>query len=566
MQVPDWAICALALALSAQPALADDRLADPLARRDAAYQLLQSGDWSAAAEAYHALAASNPADGGYWYFLGRAQAGAGDCASALPSLQRAIELGGLGGSLQRANLEMAACLAVLGRGDDAMVHLTRAHIRYDFSDFESLSEDARFASLLDRPDYVRMANPAAALSGDRNEGWRADLAYLVWMMEARHPDPFHEVSRSDWHEAIDALDRNIPQMSDLEVIGALQGLIAMIGDGHTSLYPPMGGERSFNLLPIVPYVIGDDVYIISARPDHAGLVGARILTVAGMPVGEAYARIAAAYPRDNRQTFKLTVPLGLSFAETGASLLGSEDVSGLTFELELASGEHRRVRLEGQPLDRNPLPSWAPEGWPHMGAEPLPLWLSRTGEAQWFTDLDGTGTVYAQINQIRDSDAGSFADFTAALGQHVRETGARHLIIDLRHNLGGDGSLNAGLMREIMRMPGIDHETGLFVITGRRTFSAAMNLTALIENMSEAIFVGEPTGSRPNFYGEDTSVDLPYSHLHGSISSRWFQGGATSDDLRPWIAPDLPAELTPADVLAGRDPALEAIGQFLQAR
>ena len=447
-----------------------------------------------------------------------------------------------------------------------MAYLMQAHIRYDFNDFERLAENARFASLLDRPDYIRMANPGAALSGDRNEGWRADLAYLTEMMEARHPNPFHEVSRAEWHEAIDALDREIPQMSDLEVIGALQTLVAMIGDGHTSLYPPMGGARSFNLLPIVPYVLGDAIYIISASPEHADLVGARILTVAGLPVDEAYARIAAAYPRDNSQTFKFTVPVGLSFAETGASLLGSEDASGLEFGLELASGEHRLVRLEGHPLDRTPLPSWAPDGWPHMGAGVLPLWLSRTGEAQWFSDLDGTDTVYAQINQIRDADNHTFAEFAAELGRHVRETGARHLIIDLRHNLGGDGSLNADLMRELIQLPGIDHDTGLFVITGRRTFSAAMNLTALIEGMSDAIFVGESTGSRPNFYGEDTSVDLPYSRLHGSISSRWFQGGATSDDLRPWIAPDLPAELTLADVIAGRDPAMDAIASFLDAQ
>ena len=44
----------------------------------------------------------------------------------------------------------------------------------------------------------------------------------------------------------------------------------------------------------------------------------------------------------------------------------------------------------------------------------------------------------------------------------------------------------------------------LFVIIGRRTFSAAQNTVNMIEKNTNATFVGEPTGSRPNFVGEST--------------------------------------------------------------
>src|SRR3989442_15208168 len=53
----------------------------------------------------------------------------------------------------------------------------------------------------------------------------------------------------------------------------------------------------------------------------------------------------------------------------------------------------------------------------------------------------------------------------------------------------------------------------LFVITGRLTFSAAMNLASRLEHETHATFVGEPTGSRPNHYGEAVTLTLPASGI-----------------------------------------------------
>ncbi|MFB3084243.1 MAG: hypothetical protein ACE1Z4_12465, partial [Gammaproteobacteria bacterium] len=44
----------------------------------------------------------------------------------------------------------------------------------------------------------------------------------------------------------------------------------------------------------------------------------------------------------------------------------------------------------------------------------------------------------------------------------------------------------------------------LFVIIGRETFSACQNFVNRMERETNVLFVGEPTGSRPNFVGEDT--------------------------------------------------------------
>ena len=42
----------------------------------------------------------------------------------------------------------------------------------------------------------------------------------------------------------------------------------------------------------------------------------------------------------------------------------------------------------------------------------------------------------------------------------------------------------------------------MFVIIGRRTFSACQNLVNELDNYTNAIFIGEPTAENINFYGD----------------------------------------------------------------
>jgi hypothetical protein len=98
----------------------------------------------------------------------------------------------------------------------------------------------------------------------------------------------------------------------------------------------------------------------------------------------------------------------------------------------------------------------------------------------------------------------------------------------------------------------------LFVVIGRRTFSAAQNAVSQLEAHTNATFVGEPTGSRPNFVGESTYLVLPYSKLRVYCSSRYWQH-VSSTDRRTWVAPQIAAEMSFQDFAANRDPCLQAV-------
>jgi hypothetical protein len=94
-------------------------------------------------------------------------------------------------------------------------------------------------------------------------------------------------------------------------------------------------------------------------------------------------------------------------------------------------------------------------------------------------------------------------------------------------------------------------------IIGRNTFSAAQNFTSYLDMLTDVIFVGEPTSSRPVHVGDEAMVRLPYSGIVGSIAA-YLHHDAISRDARVWIAPDAPVGLSWADYAAGKDPALDA--------
>jgi hypothetical protein len=180
--------------------------------------------------------------------------------------------------------------------------------------------------------------------------------------------------------------------------------------------------------------------------------------------------------------------------------------------------------------------------------------------------LASHAALYFQLNQVADSPDTTLAALAAQLRATLTSTGARNLIVDVRHNSGGNNLLLQPLLDAIAGFAEGSHERRVFVITGRATFSAAQNfITRLERRLPRVVFAGEPSMSSPNFTGEDNPLQLPFSGLMVGISNRYWQDSAP-DDVRPWIEPHLPAVLTSEDWLANRDPALDAVLRAISAR
>jgi hypothetical protein len=218
--------------------------------------------------------------------------------------------------------------------------------------------------------------------------------------------------------------------------------------------------------------------------------------------------------------------------------------------MEDRNGRRSVARLPGGPLRSSLGLSAKTEGT-------QPFYLERS-RPYWTRDLPEARALYLNFNAVAQMDSLNLATFSQRLAAQLRSPSYRNLIVDVRLNGGGNTFLLPPLIQAIASFAVADTARRIYVITSRHTFSAAQNFVGKLEWLLNPIFVGEPTGSAPNFTGEGTATVLPYSGLMVNISNRMHMN-SDWEDKRPWIAPHLAAPLSSADFFAGRDPALQAI-------
>lgn len=160
----------------------------------------------------------------------------------------------------------------------------------------------------------------------------------------------------------------------------------------------------------------------------------------------------------------------------------------------------------------------------------------------WFQRLPEANALYLQFNQVFHKSDENLEQFSDRLRMVLAgEPGVRNLILDLRHNNGGNTHLYPPLLRTLVAFeerPG----TRVYALIGRYTYSAASNFIVDLERLTDVTFVGEPSGGKPNTLGDESPATLPCSGLSGGLSSVYWQLSSPRDE-RAWIAPDIPVAL-----------------------
>jgi C-terminal processing protease CtpA/Prc len=195
-------------------------------------------------------------------------------------------------------------------------------------------------------------------------------------------------------------------------------------------------------------------------------------------------------------------------------------------------------------------------------AAATPLHLSRPDQVYWSAILEDSDALYVQVNGLFDAQKEDFDSFVRRIRAELASPDVHHLILDVRHNNGGRDAYATLLLRTLVHFDMEPNKGNLYVLIGRNTYSAAQILITKLEELTDAVFVGEPSGSRPNFIGRTGNFTLPYSGLSGYISSAYSQN-SSPEDHRIWIAPDIPVGLTSQQYFSGKDPALQAIRDLL---
>ncbi len=428
---------------------------------------------------------------------------------------------------------------------------------------------------------LMLAGPAAAQNVPAptpvptSAQWRQDLEAAADALRLRHPDPFTRIGRREFMRRLQALEEALPALTEEQRgVRALQ-LFAAVGEGHTNLDLTGAGFRSW--YPIRLYEFTDGIYIVSARREQAGLAGARVIEIGGRPAREAVDLARTLIGADNDIGALENV-----FAASNAGLMRGLGLTAPDGSLQL------RVRRAGQRRDET-VPLQAMAGYATMewrnrsevfgvGFGDYADWISayRALPATAFRTPDPTrpphlvyrrhfiavplpqrDAYYIQVNYMLDAPDETLADFFHRALAEVDRQRPHRLIVDLRYNSGGDGSKIPSVIHQFIAREAAPPWRELFVLTGRKTFSAAVNLVEAFREHVPASFVGEPAGAGFRHAGNAEQLLFPGSGLQLYVSTAWHGEAGPVEEV--YTPVDVPAQFSSADYIAGRDPAVDAI-------
>lgn len=509
------------------------------------------GRWAEALPIHERLTRLDPDNGFGWMGLGWSRQHTGDFRGGIVAYERVLALGGF--PAPPVMLRIAECHAQSGDLERAMEMLQMA-VGAGLPNlgrvlaapaFEPLRTSAALG-----PRFRELLNDLDARHLSRVEGWGIDLSVMEKEVHRLLYASGETRRRSGFDAGLATLRRRIEELSNPQVEAEIVRLMATLGDGHT-----LAASGDTGLIPVLLYEFSDGVYITGADAPHRDLVWARVLTVDGVEVADALARVAPMISRDNSMR---VLSQGVALLRSPRLLNGigvCKSERQLTMGVRDAGGVVREVALLASAAPIRAVR--APEG----ATATLPLHMQRRDELYWFQPLPDSRLVYFQYNGCGEMAGRPLAEFAPELIRAVEAPGVGGLVIDLRWNGGGDVMTSKPLLSALLGCRKLRERNSLFVITGRNTFSAAMVFATQLERYMQPVFVGEPTGSSPNFTGETNVFSLPYSRMKLSVSNLHWQT-STPNDRRTWIAPRIRTPMSFSAWKHGTDESLDAIRQF----
>jgi hypothetical protein len=389
----------------------------------------------------------------------------------------------------------------------------------------------------------RAAGPAT----DRATQWEEDLQLFAKQFPASHIDFAKLYAPAAFDGEIATLRANIASLTDAEITLRLMKLVASAHVAHTYVGAP--GLQPFHRLPLSLTWFSDGLAVVGASSEYAAAIGTRVVRIGSKTPEELLAAVApyVSYESDpglrTASTDRLTTVEALQLAG-GAGADGRVD-----FTLAKPGGEPYTVTVTpGDPA------TWKIQRLYDALHIPEPLFRKNVDRFYWYEYLADAKALYIQYRSCQNDSKQPFEDFARDLFAFADSHPVERVIVDLRFNGGGNssimGPLTAGLKsRRALR-------SKVVALIGPGTFSSAVINARNLQTELHARLLGEPAGEKLNSYGEVRSFQLPNSRLRVQYSTKFFRLGRSGDESV--LQPEVTVGRTLADVLAGRDPVLEA--------
>ncbi len=443
---------------------------------------------------------------------------------------------------------------------------------------------------------------------------KADLDFMFQTLEAVHPNLYTYTNDSVIKKERENVERRLNRpMTRIEFYGEIAPLVALLKDGHTSVYSPYEEWEQYKkqgglLFPFALDVQTAYTYIqANYSTDTSITSGTELLAINGKPIKEIAVELTR-YISGERQAWKNQL-LSNGFRFWLWSIYRWE--GPFEVSIKTSRGLSYIVKVPG------------------ITEEDLKIKLNQTNKQK---------PVYYAYRYLPEFKTGlidfrSFSDYNQFKGflektfVQMKADGAENLIIDIRKNGGGNSSLGDLLLtyltdkpfdqtsqmdvkvsqqikhyyrqflpwyirwlplqwihpfgRKLWRTPEgsiatwknepIRHKTNKLLFTGKiyaligsNTFSSASMFAATVKDYQIGTLIGEETGGLPTSYGDIYSFDLPNTRISVGVSHKRFVRPSGQDDGRG-VLPDYEVSQTQEDMARGRDAVLDFAKQLTKS-
>lgn len=531
--------------------------ADPVAYFDARQRvraLAGEGKLAEAESLVEQITREYPRDGENWLALGHIRMALKKFPEAAAAFEKAGELLWWGGG----NAGVGAAISHLRAGNrraalDRLRHYTVAEARlatgwiYDEDEFVTLRSD---------PEFLEIAGRRDTSGWSRDYGWRRDLDFLRAEVRRLNAEYRNHPLPPELERRYQALREKVPQLSDEQIFVGMNGMLAVLNQGHTSVWASSDSRVVYRGLPFQLWAFPEGIFIVSAPEQHQDLVGSRLVGIGGVSAEEALRRVNQnqSVDGDNGYLFH-----GIQLLREAPYLVGL-GIARSADSIEVT------VQQPGRPQQTITVgtTSWrAPERLRPLQGIETPLYLREHLQFHWHQALPEHDALYVQLNNLQDERDESLEQYALRLRSLLAASPPKNIILDLRHNDGGSTHLYPELLRTMIAFSMLP-DRRLYVVIGRNTYSAAGNLVTELEQLAGAIFVGEASSQCCTLYASPSEFTLPFSNLEGSVSTRRSTLSRKANDFRRELHPEAPVLITARDYFSGRDPVMETVVRLIE--
>ena len=352
------------------------------------------------------------------------------------------------------------------------------------------------------------------MSNEWKNKWIEDIDYLKDELIKNHANLFAYIKEDEFNEKIEKLKGMIDELDYEEMKVEISRVVASIKDAHTSLVFP---ARRF--IPLKFYYFNDGVYIIDTTKNYENLLFKKVIAIENVSIEEILKELYNIISFENEYFFKAQSMKYLQIVEVLYGLLIVDDMDKIKITLE--NGEYEVLPVSIDELNYT--------------NSKLPLYARRSSENLWFKYLDNE-ELYIKYNSCRESGNKSIESKIDKIIEFIEGNNVKKVTVDLRNNLGGNSSLLEPFIEYISKNKGINNKENLRVIIGRETFSSALLNAYSFKNNTNAKIIGEPSGGKPNCYGEILRITLPNSKFLVTYSTKFYK--LIDDDKVDSLYPD----------------------------